>query len=347
MLGGLMTFAAVLYAQTSRSWRPWATAGFGAGLVLADKPYVLVAVAALTALLIAPFHRTDAATRRRWAIAFFTPLLAWAIALGWFDWTRTGSVTSTGRNEPGFTLAAPFNAVGFFVSPGKGLIYYSPVVVLGLLGLVVFWREQPRVARALTGAVAGATIAVAILPFWSDETWGPRYIVWIAWALLIPVPWWATTTARRRVLGVVVALAVAIQLLPVVSSPATLGAATMDLTGQPIFRHSPTLHTPFGRDPVRWIPELSPLLFQAKLVLSFASVRVGGPPITTRYAPYEGEVYQVTMDRARLDSWGFGRPTLWWFEPSAGGFRAAAAAFALLGAAALALLMRLARSPKA
>ena len=38
MMGATLTFAAVLYAQDGNSWRPWAAAGFGTGLVLADKP---------------------------------------------------------------------------------------------------------------------------------------------------------------------------------------------------------------------------------------------------------------------------------------------------------------------
>ncbi len=196
MMSLTLTLAAVLYAQESRSWRPWAAAGFGAGLVLADKPYGIVALAAILALLIKPLREADKETRGRYLLAFALPCLAWAAMFCFYNWTRTGGALDTGRSEPGFTLAAPFNFLGFFISPGKGLIFYSPLVVLGILGLWPLWREQPRMAKSIVGAVVGGTLVVATLPFWSDESWGPRYIVWIAWLLLLPIPWWATSSGE-------------------------------------------------------------------------------------------------------------------------------------------------------
>jgi hypothetical protein len=348
MMSVVLLLAGVLYAQEGQSWRPWAIAGFAAGMVLADKPYGVVAVIALLALLVQPFRRADAPTRWRYLIALAVPLVAWGAAFAAYNLSRTGNVLDTGRSHPDLTLAAPLNAIGFMASPGKGLLLYSPVVVLGLLGLKPMWREQPRVARAIVAAFLGGVAVVAVLRFWSDETWGPRYLVWVAWLLLLPVPFWITSLRRARILAGVAALAVAVQLLAVVAPPAALTHATRDLTGEPIFARSPAtpLVTPFGRDPIRWIPELSPLLFQTKLIASFVSVRLGGPAVTTTYAPYEGPRRSVTLDANALARYGFARPPLWWIEPETGARGILAVPFALVGLLCLVSLRRIwRRSP--
>jgi hypothetical protein len=348
MMGAILMLAAVLYAQDSTTWRPWAAAGFGAGLVLADKPYGILAVLAILGLLVEPWRRADREKRRWFLVAGAVPLLAWGVAFGAFNLTRTGGILDTGRSDPELTLAAPLNAIGFLVSPGKALLLYSPVVVLGLLGLWAMWRENPRVARAIVGAFIGGLVVVAVLKFWSDETWGPRYIVWVAWLLLLPVPYWVTSVRRARVLAIVVVIAIGVQLLAVLAPPSALTRATRDLTGQPIFNRNPAepLVTPFGRDPVRWIPELSPLLFQTKLVASYVSVKLGGPAVTTTYAPYEGPTRKVTLDADHLAKYGFARPALWWLQPGEGARRLGAVLFAMVGAFCLVVLLRVWRSSR-
>jgi hypothetical protein len=348
MMGAILMLAAVLYAQDSGSWRPWAAAGFGAGLVLADKPYGILAVMAILALLVQPWCRADRKKRWHFLIALLVPLLAWAVAFGAFNLARTGGVLDTGRSDPALTLAAPLNALGFMVSPGKSLLLYSPVVILGLLGLRPMWREHPRVARAIVGAFLGGLVVVAVLKFWSDETWGPRYIVWVAWLLLLPVPYWVTSLRRLRILAVVAVIAVGVQLLAVVAPPWALTLATRDLTTQPIFQRQPPwpLVTPFGRDPIRWIPELSPLLFQTKLVASFVSVKLGGPAITTTYAPYEGPKARVTLDADTLSRYDFARPPLWWLQPQTGERRFGALLFVVAGAFSVAILFRVGRASR-
>jgi hypothetical protein len=303
-------------------------------------------VAAIPALLVERWRRAGGKQRRGVPVAGAVPLLAWGVAFGALNFTRTGGILDTGRSDPELTLAAPLNAIGFMLSPGKALLLYSPVVILGLLGLRPMWRENPRVARAIVGAFLGGLVVVAVLKFWSDETWGPRYIVWVAWLLLLPVPYWATSVRRARVLAAVVVIAVGVQLLAVVAPPSALTLATKDVTGQPIFKRNPAepLVTPFGRDPIRWIPELSPLLFQTKLVASYVSVKLGGPAVTTTYAPYEGPTRKVTLDGEHLAKYGFARPALWWLQPGEGARRLGAVLLAVVGAFCVVLLLRMWRS---
>jgi hypothetical protein len=336
----VITLYGVLRAGRSDRLWPWALAGFGAGAALADKPYGLFAVAALLAYLV-PF-----ATRRRLA-ALGVPLLLWGIGFGLFNWTRTGSFLDTGRNDPETTLAAPLNFVGFFISPGKGLVFFSPLVVIGALGLGALYRRDRRLTLALLASLVGGVAIVAVLRFWSDETWGPRYIVWVAWLLLLPIPFWAVTRRRKQILAGVAVLAVGVQFLGVIAPNTMITNAGPDVTGYRIFTRPEPGHpilVPYGRDPIRWIPELSPLLLQAKVVLSKASITVGGPPITTAYRPYEGPARVVRLDEAHLSRYGFGVPYLWWAQGGVGKFGAVGVIFLLLtGGTATALLAVAAR----
>lgn len=157
--------------------------------------------------------------------------------------------------------------MGFFLWPGKGLLWYSPLVILGLLGLRGMHADQPRIARALVASLLLGTLVVSMISFWSDGTWGPRYLVALAWIPLLAIAWSATTAVRRRVLYGTAVVTVGVQLLAVIASPTHMLFMTDEWTGQEAFQHVAEVGytTPYGRDPFRWIPELSPLLFQAKL----------------------------------------------------------------------------------
>jgi hypothetical protein len=344
----LVMFYGVLRARRSPRLWPWALAGFGAGAALADKPYGLFAVVPLLALLIPTLRRATPPERLRRIAVLGLPLLAWGVAFALYNHTRTGSFFDTGRNSAELTLAAPLNFVGFFLSPGKGLVFFSPLVVVGALGLTALYRRDRRLAVAIVSAIVGAVSIVAALRFWSDESWGPRYIVWVAWLLLLPIPFWATTRRRRRILAAVAVVAVGVQFLGVVAPGTMIANAGADLTGQRLFtRPKPgePILVPYGRDPVRWIPELSPLLLQAKVVASKASMGLGGPPITTTYRPYEGAAHSVRLDRTHLAKYGFGSPYLWWAQGGVGAFGVIGVALLLsAGAAATWLLVRVSRA---
>ena len=178
-------------------------------------------------------------------------------------------------------------------------------MVVGALGLGAMYRRDRRLTLALIGSVIGGVAIVAVLRFWSDESWGPRYIVWVAWLLLLPIPFWAVTRRRKQIVAAVAVLAVGVQFLGVIAPSTMITNAGADITGYKIFTRPEPGHpilVPYGRDPIRWIPELSPLLLQAKVVLSKASMTLGGPPITTAYRPFEGPARVVRLDDDHLSS---------------------------------------------
>jgi hypothetical protein len=106
----------------------------------------------------------------------------------------------------------------------------------------------------------------------------------------------------------------------------------------------------FGRDPLRWIPDLSPLLVQGAVVASSASEALGGPAITLRYGPYEGVHRSVDL-RHNAAVLGIHVADFWWAlpvtaaEPRPSGW--IAVAMLVLGLACAGALVRLWRRPVA
>lgn len=341
-LGVALTFLGAVYARDSVRLWPWALVGVGGGLSVAAKAYALVAVLAVAPLLWPALKASSKSERIRRLAVLLAGFLLWIAAMGWYNWLREGSITKTGAAMYETTIAAPLNAIGFLASPGKGLVWYSPLVVLGIAGLITLWRRDRALAAAIAAAVLLLTAAVSVTIFWTDETWGPRYLVPVAWLLLLPIPWWATTRGRRRVLGAVTTVAVAVQLVAVTAPFGEIVPSAQALTGAPLYQertHVKPVTAPFGDDSLRWIPQLSPLLIQGALVASEVGDAVGVGPITYTYAPYEGPPHSLRMSSAYRAKVGFGVPDIWWAQPDAGARGLFAVLWALLALAAAGALV--------
>lgn len=122
------------------------------------------------------------------AVAALLPFLA---VIGIYNTARLGSPFDTGYVEAwqtanaelatstGFSLwDIPTNAMALWLSPGKGLLVFSPVLLLALLGI---WRR----ARALPVEVAGVLMTCLAYTClyganfaWHGSAWcwGPRYL---------------------------------------------------------------------------------------------------------------------------------------------------------------------------
>jgi hypothetical protein len=75
----------------------------------------------------------------------------------------------------GYPLVRGF--VNLFVSPGKGLFWYAPVVIVAVMGALTHWRRLDWRHALLVAIVLANAVTVARLPVWSgDQAWGPRYM---------------------------------------------------------------------------------------------------------------------------------------------------------------------------
>jgi hypothetical protein len=294
----LVAFAVAAWARRRPSPTSFAVAGLAAGAIAATKPYSMIALVPVAIFLLPSWLALDRRERWRTLMAAVIPLLLWAIAIGWYNWLRFESPTSFGYSEGALTLSAPLNFLGLLASPGKGLIFYSPLVVLGALGLPKLWREDRWTVISLTLllvlmiGVSGAT------RYWGDEVWGPRFLVSAAWTFLVPIAWWCDTAVRKKILIGFTVLAVGVQLVGAGAYYGRTVPIQQQLGGVPIYTaryvgvDPETI--PYGDDPPRWIPQLSPLLLQTEgLISSQILERVGAGALTATYDPFEGPVHSV------------------------------------------------------
>jgi hypothetical protein len=103
-----------------------------------------------------------------------------------------GGVLSTGYAAGGPTLYIPYiinGLYGQFLSSGKSVFLYNPVVFLWPLGLYLQIRHRDWVVASLTSAViAGVVIVHANVTYWhGDGAWGPRYLLMIIPFMLLAV----------------------------------------------------------------------------------------------------------------------------------------------------------------
>ena len=333
MFAVISSFALAAWARGKPTVLSWGLTGFAAGGAAASKAYAALALIPIAVLLWSTFWALDRRQRLRLGLAIALPALAWLIAIAWYNAYRFGSPTDFGYSS-GYQLTSglPFNMLGFFFSPGKGLLFYSPLVLLGALGLPRLWRSDRSLTLALLAMLLILTFVVAAPNYWSDETWGPRYIVPAAWTLLVPIAWWADSIVRRRVLIGLAVVAVAVQVVAVSTQYTRYIGIAQALTGVKLYEERngvPREQLPYGNDPPRWIPELSPILLQAETLVSSQLVsRLGGNGIEVTYHPMEGRSRTVNLSDPDL------HPELdfWWNNPfETTGARLAGALFLLLG----------------
>jgi hypothetical protein len=100
------------------------------------------------------------------------------------------------------------------VSPGKGILLYSPAIILGFVGFKRLWRRSPQLGLTLLAVMVLTLIMVCPLTFFGgDWCWGPRYLenVVVLWALAFP--FLPACKGRRWYVAWIVGLSFAVQLL--------------------------------------------------------------------------------------------------------------------------------------
>ena len=146
----LAAFALAVWARRSPSLLSWGLTGFATGAAVATKAYALVSVAADRDPALAGLPGARAAPE---AAAGASPSACRCCSGSARSAGTTGRgsarATDFGYPDSPLTMSAPLNFLGLLFSPGKGLIFYSPLVVLGALGLPRMWREDRSLTLAL------------------------------------------------------------------------------------------------------------------------------------------------------------------------------------------------------
>ncbi len=171
-----------------------ALAGFGLGLSVAARPDSVFFAAAGAAYVLF-FDR-----KRLPGFALGAAIPAGLLAAYWLAYTgrlRPPEAETHERLFRGFQSAAFF---GLIASPTRGLLFYFPPAVFGVLAA---WRSRDALTRLMTAACAGPWLLLCFFYVWvGGGTFGPRYFAVVAlvlcWAMAGLEPWLAASSARAR-----------------------------------------------------------------------------------------------------------------------------------------------------
>lgn len=190
----LLAFWALLRAQNTLSHREawWlGAAGASLGLAIATRYEIALLGAPLAAWALLTRPVTVSRGRAAGAFLLGIALMVGPLVLG-ANWIKTGSPFSAGYGgEGGLTSLAEkpwYGWFGLLLSPGCGLVSYTPLMALGLVGLIWQWEDAPRPTM-----VTGAVVLLALgyygsLNTWCGSlTWGPRYLVTVGPFLALPL----------------------------------------------------------------------------------------------------------------------------------------------------------------
>jgi hypothetical protein len=258
--------------------------GLAVAFAVNAKPYGILLTAGVLPLLLPLLQAFSLRQRLRKCAAFAAPVAVGIAAAAWYNWYRTRSLTNFGNPYSSDLVGTPINVLGLLFSPGKGLIFYSPLVILGALGIKDLWRVDRPLAITILTVLGLNTLVIAASGQWGDETWGPRYLAPSAWLLVLPIAWWVTSRFRRRILIAVATLAVYIQLAAVFPY---YGVSTLEAqlySGTAVYSRV----VPYGQDGPRWIAPVTPLLFQSELLAAWIKEKLTGTGFVVSYHPYLG-----------------------------------------------------------
>ena len=184
LLGGLMLLGgyAAMRARREPGLRWYTLSGAALGGAALVKPVALIVMPVVVVYLLLASRPTIA----KW-LAWSGSLTVCLFLLALYNWARFGNPLTTGYGS-GVQWDVPlwFGSYGLLFSSGKGLVWFAPIVVPGLIALPAFIQKRPAEGWLMAG-VAGVFFAGhATLNFWpGGGCWGPRYILpLVAWLML-------------------------------------------------------------------------------------------------------------------------------------------------------------------
>lgn len=119
------------------------------------------------------------------------------------NWWRFGEPLDFGYDSIPLSYPLQDGLYGLFLSPGKSVLLYAPVVALGLLSPFFVRREQRPVAALCVALGLVNALFFARFPYWhGDHSFGPRYLVMSIPFWVIPVGPLLARVAWRRALAI-------------------------------------------------------------------------------------------------------------------------------------------------
>lgn len=179
----------------------------------------LAITAHLTAALYAPFftlyifwkdYESHPAFLRRLerGAVFVVGVFILLFLLGWYNYFRFGSFFETGRTVSAIsgeifgygTFVFPLRGLyGLIFGAGKGVLFFMPVLMLGVFLFKSFARENRKLFWMVASAITFRVLFIAARSDWhAGFCTGPRYLVMAIPFFLIPLAFWLKQQEASR-----------------------------------------------------------------------------------------------------------------------------------------------------
>ena len=200
----VLGFTIAMAALLADDVRPRAAIAFGLGLALAGTARPQLAFAVTILLLGAAFTKGQ-----RFALVASVMVAAAATALAVLNWRWFGHPAGAlpllveTNAELHFTRATftlrPDGFAGLLISPSRGLLIFSPIVLVAALGIRPALAAGLRspLAWCLTAAVVQYLVYGSYAVWWGGHTYGPRYLTDLL-PLLLPLAAAGLAAAQLR-----------------------------------------------------------------------------------------------------------------------------------------------------
>jgi 4-amino-4-deoxy-L-arabinose transferase-like glycosyltransferase len=126
-------------------------------------------------------------------VGILTPIFITILLFFWYNYYRYGNIFITGYevdfyNSRIFINTFLVNIYGLLFSPGKGLFWYSPPVLLSVFAYILFWKQHRWLCLfCLVIIILHFLIYSSWVAWEGGWCWGPRNLVPIIPILILPI----------------------------------------------------------------------------------------------------------------------------------------------------------------
>lgn len=190
--------AILLRPEPSRA--AWLAAGLVTAVMVGNRPQTIV-FAAPALLFVWVYHR-------RQVLRFAAlPVLGGVMLLA-YNWTVFRALTGGYGGFKSFNGPLLDGVAGLVMSPNRGLLVYTPIMLFAGWGAVRVWRvEAPPWLRWLTiGVLLHVVVYAKFNEWWAGYSYGPRYFTDVLPALTLFLVYGLVPLCRARAVQVVAAV---------------------------------------------------------------------------------------------------------------------------------------------
>jgi hypothetical protein len=183
----------------SKTTRGAATAGLAFAALVLVKLVNLMFFPLLAFYLFA-VARGSLQKRLRGALVFATPVCAAVSLLLLLNAVRFGSPFESGYGDwMRFDASHLLHSVpAFIASPDKGMLVFSPILILALFGWGQFMRSQRLEATVCLGMIVVDLLVMGSYCWWYwGQQWGPRFVAPTIWCWFLPLAFWLQADRSR------------------------------------------------------------------------------------------------------------------------------------------------------